>query len=245
VIMGDVKLTVTDMGGAHNSDLDASRARLIRGGSWKKQRIIVIIPAGEMIPATVALTHWNLMFPPNNGVIRILAQGCEVGEAYSAALEGVLSDLNLREWEYVLTLEHDNTPPADGVLKLLERMEEHPEFACIGGSYFTKGAGGVWQGWGDPNDGLNFRPQLPDPNGGLVEVNGTGMGFNLWRTSMFLDNRMRRPFFRTQTEGGVSTQDLYFWSHAKSLGYRCAIDCSVKVGHWDQNGDFGLPRFAW
>lgn len=244
--MGDVKLTVTDMGGAHNSDLDASRARLIQGGSWKKQRIIVIIPAGEMIPATVALTHWNLMFPPNNGVIRILAQGCEVGEAYSAALDGVLNDPNLREWEYVLTLEHDNTPPADGVLKLLERMESHPEMAAISGAYWTKGAGGVFQGWGDASDPvLNFRPQLPRADGGMQEVNGIGMGFALFRMSMFRDIRLRRPWFKTQTEGGVSTQDLYFCSNAKSFGYRFGVDTSVRVGHYDHSGDFGLPRFAW
>ena len=244
--MGDPKLTITDMGGAHNSDLESTRARLIKGGSWKRQRMIVIIPAAETISAKVALTHWNLMFPPNNSVIRILAQGCEVGEAYSAALEGILADPNLREWEYVLTLEHDNTPPADGVLKLLESMELHPEFGCIGGLYFTKGMGGVAQIWGDHTDPiLNFRPQLPRTDGGLQECNGTGMGFNLWRMSMFRDPRLRKPWFKTQTVGGVSTQDLYFWSDAKAHGYRCAIDTSVRVGHHDHDGAFGIKDFTW
>lgn len=232
-------MVVQDFQGEHNRDLGKTSARLIKGGSWKRQRIVCIIPAGEMIPAKVALTHWNLAFPPNNGVVRMLAQGMEVGDAYSSAIEQILAHPDLREWEYILTLEHDNTPPADGVLKLLERMEAHPEFACIGGLYFTKGYGGVAQIWGDIRDPvLNFRPQPPDLNGGLVECVGTGMGFNLWRMSMFRDERLRKPWFVTQKKDGVATQDLYFWADARKYGYRCAIDCSVKVGHYDHKEDF-------
>lgn len=232
------QLIVQDFAGAHNGDLNKTSARLIKGGSWKKQRIVVIIPSAALIPAKVALTHWNLAFPPNNGVVRILALGDEVGVAYSQAIEQVLAHPELSQWEYILTLEHDNTPPADGVFKLLEQMEAHPEYACIGGLYFTKGEGGVAQIWGDPKDPVvNFRPQLPDPNGGLVECCGTGMGFNLFRMSMFKDEKLRKPWFHTQTKDGVSTQDLYAWSDFRKYGYRCAIDCSVKVGHYSYQDD--------
>ncbi len=233
------QITVQDFGGRLSDDLDATRLRLIKGGSWKNQRIAVVIPAGDSIPAKVALTHWNLIFPPNNGTVRILAQGMEVGEAYSTAIEQIINHPELSKWEYLLTIEHDNCPPPDGVLHLLERMEEHPEFATIGGLYFTKGEGGVAQIWGDPADPvLNFRPQLPDPAGGLVECCGTGMGFNLWRLSMFKDERLRKPWFKTLAgKEGVGTQDLYFWGDARKYGYRCAVDCSVRVGHYDQQGD--------
>jgi hypothetical protein len=210
----------------------------MKGGSWKKQRIIFIIPTGSMIPAKVYLNHMNLMFPPNQGVYRILAQGMEVGEAYSSAIEGILADPVLRDWEYVLTIEHDNTPPADGVVKLIEAMEEHPELSCIGGLYFTKGPEGVAQIWGDPKDTtVNFRPQPPVPDQ-LVECVGTGMGFNLFRLSMFKDERLRRPWFKTTSGAqGCSTQDLYFWTDARKYGYRCAVDCRVRVGHYDSSGD--------
>lgn len=232
------QLIMQDFAGAHNDDLNGTRARLIKGGSWKRQRIVVILPSADMIPAKVALTHWNLAFPPNNGVVRMLALGQEVGDAYSTAIEQILAHPDLSQWEYLLTIEHDNTVPGDGVLKLLERMEEHPEYACIGGLYFTKGYGGVAQIWGDVNDPVvNFRPQLPDPNGGLVECVGTGMGFNLWRLAMFKDSRLRKPWFHTQKKDGVATQDLFFWSDARKYGYRCAIDCSVKVGHYDVQND--------
>lgn len=210
----------------------------MKGGSWKKQRIILILPASDLIPAKVALSHWNLIFPPNNGIVRMLALGMEVGEAYTSAIEGILSHPELKDWEYILTIEHDNMPPQDGILKLLEQLENHPELSCVGGLYFTKGEGGVAQIWGDPKDPVvNFRPQLPDPNGGLVECCGTGMGFNLFRLGMFKDPQLRKPWFKTQKEGGVSTQDLYFWGDARKYGYRCAIDCSVKVGHYDFQND--------
>ena len=233
------QLVVTDLGGAHNKDLTRTRARLMKGASWKKQRIIVILPAADLIPAKVALSHWNLAFPPNNGVVRILAQGMEVGDAYSTAIEQILANEELAKWEYILTIEHDNAPPPDGVIKLCEQMEAHPEFACIGGLYFTKGENGVAQIWGDARDPvLNFRPQPPDPNGGLVECCGTGMGFNLFRLSMFRDPKLRRTWFVTQTKGGLSTQDLYAWGDFRKHGYRCAIDCSIRVGHFDHVADF-------
>lgn len=235
--------------GAHNADLEGTRARLLRGGSWKKQRIVVVIPSADLIPAKVALSHWNLAFPPNNGVARILAQGLEVGDAYSSAIEQVLAHPEFSQWEYLLTIEADNCPSGDGVIKLVERMDAHPEMACIGGLYFTKGEGGCAQIWGDINDPVvNFRPQLPDPNGGLVECYGTGMGFNLWRLKMFKDERLKKPWFRTlngRDGQGIGTQDLTFWSDARKYGYRCAIDCAVKVGHYDYAGAFGPPDMMW
>ncbi len=231
-------LVTSDFAGAHNADLAHTTARLLRGGSWKRQRIIMVMPADTLIPAKCALALWNLAFPPNNGVVRMLAQGMEVGDAYSTAIQTILDHPDLSQGEYLLTVEHDNTPPSDGVLQLIARMEAHPEFACIGGGYFTKGEGGVFQAWGDPTDPvLNFRPQVPRA-GELMEVCGTGMGFNLWRLSMFKDERLRKPWFRTiASKEGIGTQDLAFWSDARKYGYRCAIDCTVAVGHLDYVND--------
>lgn len=233
-----MSLIVQDTAGLHNSDLSKTRERLIKGATWKRQRIIVVLPAGASIPSRVALSHWNLAFPPNNGVVRILAQGLEVGEAYSTAIEQILTHPELKDWEYLLTVEHDNMPPSDGVLKLVEQMEAHPEYACIGGLYYTKGEGGVAQIWGDPKDPVpNFRPQVPEA-GNLMECCGTGMGFNLFRLSMFKDKKLRKPWFKTEkSAAGVATQDLYFWMDARKHGYRCAIDCDVRVGHYEMERD--------
>ena len=224
--------------GLHNADLTANAARILESGSWKKQRVIVVLPAGKSIPTKVALSHWNLIFPPNNGMFRMAAIGMEVGEAYSEAIAQILAHPELSQWEFILTIEHDNMPPADGLLRLVRDMEQHPEYACIGGLYWTKGELGVPQIWGDPKDPLiNFRPQVPVPNE-LVECCGTGMGFNLWRLSTFKDDRLRKPWFKTYSGAdGLGTQDLYFWGDARKHGYRCAVDCGILVGHYDVEND--------
>jgi hypothetical protein len=225
--------------GKHNEELSKSSARIMQGATWKKQRVIVIVPASDMIPAKVYLSHCCLIFPPNQAAHRMLALGQEVGEAYSNCIEAIISHPDLSQWEYILTMEHDNAPPGDGLLRLIEQMENHPEYACIGGLYWTKGECGVPQLWGSPNQDpiLNFRPQVPVP-GQLMEVYGTGMGFNLWRLSMFKDTRIKRPLFKTKAGlDGVGTQDLAFWTEARKYGYRCAVDCGVLVGHYDSVQD--------
>jgi hypothetical protein len=226
--------------GFHNANLPASTVRFLQGASWKKQDTIILLPAAKMVPTKAAMSWMNLLSPPNQSAPKIGMIGMEVGEAYSTAIEQVLAHPQLKDHRYILTIEHDNIPPQDGLLRLLKHMEEHPEFACIGGLYWTKGPGGVPQIWGDPKDPLiNFRPQPPNPNGGLVECCGTGMGFNLWRTEMFRDPKLRRPWFRTVASAteGVGTQDLYAWGDFRKHGYRCAIACDVLVGHYDVKED--------
>jgi hypothetical protein len=232
--------------GRHNADLGKSTARILQGASWKKTRVVMLIPAGESIPTKVYLSHCSLIFPPNQPAHRMAAIGLEVGEAFSNSIAEIVNHPDLGQWEYLLTIEADNAPPSDGLVKLIKRMDEHPELSCIGGLYWTKGDGGVPQIWGDPSDPvLNFRPQ-PPRSGELVECCGTGMGFNLWRMSMFKDARLRKPWFKTIADKtGVGTQDLYFWGDARKYGYRCAIDCDVLVGHYDMEGKFGPADVMW
>ena len=233
--------------GKHNFDIRETMQRLTNEGAYKDQSVIVLVPAFGTVPTKVLASWWNMFFPPNQKVAKIFAVGMEVGEAFTSAIEMILAHPELSKFKYILTVEHDNIPPPDGAVKLMQRMEKHPEYSCIGGLYFLKGAGGVAQIWGDRKDPqLNYRAQVPDPDGGLVECYGTGMGFNLWRLDMFRDERLRKPWFKSScsTDEGVSTQDLYFWTDASKY-HRCAIDCSVKVGHYDHEGKFGEADFTW
>jgi hypothetical protein len=244
------QLVVASLEGHHATNMPETVSRLQRGGTWRRQRIVVVLPTAEMMPTAVTMALWNLAFPPNNGVVKIAAIGDEVGEAYSRAIESVLNTPQLCDWEYLLCVEHDNLAPGDGVIKLVERMEAHPEFSAIQGLYFTKGAGGCAQIWGSPQQDpvLNYRPQPPDPNGGLIETYGVAQGFTLFRLAMFRDERLKRPWFRTlngKDGQGLGTQDLVLWNDARQYGYRCAVDCSVKVGHIDFTGDFGPKGFVW
>lgn len=231
-------LNATDAG-YHNLHAE-SISRIVKGGTWKKQDMVVIMPASERVHMRVVISWMSLIYPPNNAAHKVAALGLEVGQAYSETIAALLDHPATKGCRFFLTIEHDNLPPPDGLMKLLTHMEAHPELACIGGLYWTKGDLGVPQIWGDVNDPvLNFRPQ-PPKNDGLVECCGTGMGFNLWRTEMFRDTRLRRPWFKTtaSTHEGAMTQDLYFWSDARKYGYRCAVACDVKVGHYDHERDF-------
>lgn len=233
-------------GGQHNADLNKTISRLKKDKSYKDLSCIMIVPCFGSIPTKAVASWMNLYSPPNAKFMRMFAVGMEVGHAFSTAIESILNHPDLSKWKYILTVEHDNLPPPNGIVKLLAEMEEHPEYACIGGLYFTQGPGGCAQIWGDINDPIpNYRPQIPKPDT-LQECYGTGMGFNVWRLDMFKDQKLRRPWFKTQTEQGVATQDLYFWGDAHKHGYRCAIDTSVKVGHYDLTGQRGgIPDHVW
>lgn len=228
--------------GEHNANLEKTISRLEKSASAKDQSTVLIVPAFGSVPTKAVASWLSLYFPPNQKIVRLFALGMEVGKAYSSCIANVLAHEELSKFKYVVTLEHDNIPPPDGLVRLLESMEANPQFDAIGGLYYTKGPGGCAQIWGDATPGvpLNFRPQVPDPKGGLVECCGTANGFNAFKLSMFKDEKLRRPWFQTTSDmkNGSYTQDLYFWTDARKHGYRCAIDCSIKVGHYDLASDF-------
>jgi hypothetical protein len=227
--------------GLHNGDIAMSLTRLGKESVYKDLSTICIIPALNQVATKAASSWWNLMAPPNQKFVKLFAQGMEVGEAYSQTIEQILAHPDLSKFKYILTMETDNVVPPDGLMKLLQQMEAHPEFACIGGLYWTKGYNGVPQIWGDVNDPvLNFKP-MPPVAGQLVECCGTGMGFNLFKVEMFRDSKLRKPWFKTtaSTTEGMYSQDLYAWTDFRKHGYRCAIDCGVLVGHVDSE------NFVW
>lgn len=246
----DTKPELLVMGsGAHNEAL--MEGKLDNAFSYKRSRVVYVIPAIGAIPPKVYLSHRSLIFPPNQAMLPMLVHGAEVGDAYERALTAILGDPNLREWEFILTLESDNCPQPDAVLKLLAAMEKHPEYSVISGLYWCKGVGGpngmgVPHLWGDITDSqVNYRPVKPRP-GEIIEVYGTSMGAALWRMSMFRDPRIPRPLFKTKADlNGVGTQDLAAANELHKLGYRFAVDCSVLVGHYDYEGKFGPPDMMW
>ena len=225
--------------GRHNADLTTSTARVLGSGTWKQQRTICLLPAGKSIDTRVYANHRTMITPPNQGFTVMACVGDEVGIAYSNMMQAILADPVLSTWEYVLTIEHDNTVPPDGLLRLMKRMDENPQFAAISGLYWTKGEGGVPQIWGDIRDPqVNYRPQAPVP-GELVECYGLGMGFVLHRMSMFRELKAKgvpQPWWKTRASAaeGIGTQDLYAWGEIfRPHGYRCAVDCACLVGHLD------------
>lgn len=230
-------------GGYHNKDIEKSRDRLIKGNTYKDLSTICIIPTRGVIPAKVVQSWWSLMPPMNQRFMRIFMIGMEVGEAYNNAIEFIINHPDLSKWKYLLTLEEDNMPAPDGLLKLYEAINAPPGYDVVGGLYWTKGEGGQPMIYGNVKDiPKNFIPQPPIPDT-IQECNGLGMGFNLFKLDIFKNPKLQRPFFKTLQEHipGVGTkaytQDLRFFEDAGRLGYRFACDTKVKVGHYDIDRD--------
>ncbi len=236
----DIKpqIIVENLQGYHNASAE-TQDRLFRGKTYKDLSTICIVPTRGMISAKVTQSWMGMMMPMNQKFTRLFMIGMEVGEAYTNAINFILSNPDLSKWKYILTLEEDNMPPQDGLLKLYENIED---YAAIGGLYWTKGEGGQPMIYGDPNDSeFNFRPQMPTAE--IQPCNGLGMGFTLFKMDIFKDSRLEMPWFKTLQEWDSSkgargyTQDLYFFEKIHKLGYKVACDTRVKVGHYDVDQD--------
>jgi hypothetical protein len=221
---------------AHNNNLDGARDRLMRGNSYKDLSTVCVIATRGVVPWRVVSSWWSLITPMNQKFLRIGVENMEVGEAYNQAVETILNNPELSKWKYMLTIEEDNCPPPDGLLKLYESMDK---FDVVGGLYWTKGECGQPMIYGDPNVmPQNYIPQLPRPET-VQRANGLGMGFNLFKIDIF--RKVPKPWFKTLQEykpgigTEMATQDLYFYKKAALDGFKFACDTRVKVGHWDQN----------
>jgi len=227
--------------GIHNKDLDISSERLEKSKSYQDLSTIIICPTRGKIPARVVQSWMGLMRPMNQKVIGpIFATNMEVGEAYNSLIESILANPELSKWKYILTIEEDNMPPADGLLKLYESMDKYD---VVQGIYWTKGEGGQPMIYGDPNViPKNYIPQKPIGET-IQQCNGLGMGFNLFKLDIFKNKDLPKPWFKTfqgviPGEGAKAyTQDLYFYENAAKLGYTFACDNRVKVGHYDYEND--------
>lgn len=233
------QIIVPDNSGIHNASDYAER--LNKSKSYRDLSTIIICPTRGLISARIVQSWQGMMRPMNQKVIGpIFMQGMEVGEAYNQAIKMILENPDLKDYRFILTLEEDNSMPADGLLKLYESIDDYD---AVGAIYWTKGPEGQPMCYGNPAQvPLNFIPQNPSPDS-VTPCNGLGMGFTLFRTEMFKDKRFEYgQWFKTLQEVGPQgakayTQDLYFFEKAVGMGYKMACDSRVKVGHYDYAND--------
>jgi hypothetical protein len=188
----------------------------------------------------------RLVKPMNVPIIEMMVSGYEVGDAYSQAVDTILSNPGLKNFKYMLTVEYDNIVPfipntGGPLMMLYDDIEKG--FDIVGGLYWTKGIPSMPLIYGDvkskKDDSEGYFKVIHNwKDGDLVECNGMGMGFTLFKMEIFKDKRLEKPYFKTCNEHAekgtkLYTQDLYFFEQARKLGYRCAVDTKIKVGHLD------------
>lgn len=189
----------------------------------------------------IVLESWKRMIRPmNHPVYDVVLSGHEVGEAYDLAVDAILQHDVLSKCKFILFLEDDivipSMPGTRGPLfALFDRIADGYDVA--NGLYYLKTDVSFPLIFGDPQQGTdNFECITAgwEP-GDVVECNGAGMGFSLWRMDIFRDKRFERPFFKTLQEIGVGamTQDLYAYRKIRALGYRVCVDTSVRCGHFN------------
>ena len=224
--------------GLHNIDLEKSIERVDQSKMYKDCSTIIICPTRGTFPTRVVQSWMKLMKPMNQLVAGpIFAESMRVDDAYNSLIKYILDNDYLKNFKYILTIEEDNLPPADGLLKLYEHMDEYD---IIGGLYWSKSENGFPMMFGDPEkDPMDSLPQKPEI-GKVIHVNALGMGFNLFKLDIF--KKMQEPWFKTvegtSTDGNIQvTQDIYFYRNANKEGFKCACDCRILVGHLDSRKD--------
>lgn len=184
--------------------------------------------------------------PMNMPVIDVMISGYEVGEAYEKGIESILANPNLNSFRHILFMEDDVIVPymnnSFGPLsKLTSNLDKYD---VVSGLYWTKGEPSLPLVYGDGKmeGGSPMAVNRDWKMGDVVEVNGCGMGFTLMKREVFENPKLEKPFFKTISEiknhvySGF-TQDLYFYSKIKALGYKIAVDTGVRCGHLDFSTD--------
>src|SRR5271156_6435833 len=117
--------------GEHNADPDSS-FRMLNSNTFRDLSTVWVTPSPDgKLDAQVVFQSWlSMLMPLNQKVMRLVVANGEVGKAYEAAVEMILRDPI--QWKYMLTLETDNLPPREGLLKLYEAIEQ---FDAVGGLY--------------------------------------------------------------------------------------------------------------
>jgi len=226
--------------GSNNGALDESIERIDKSKMYEDCSTIIICPTRGSFPTRV-VQSWMKLQKPLNQIVHgpIFAEAMKVDAAYNALIEYILGHEELSKVKYILTIEEDNLPPIDGLLRLYDNMDK---FDVIGGLYWGKGKEGFPMIFGDPENGdpLDVKPQTPK-EGEVQEANALGMGFNLFKLDIF--RKLEKPWFKTLEgldENGVPqkiSQDIYFYRKAAKEGYKFACDNKILVGHYDSGED--------
>jgi hypothetical protein len=234
------RILVSSNEGINNTNLDESIERVDKSKMYEDNSTIIICPTRGMFPTRVVQSWMKLMRPMNQNIAGpIFAESMKVDAAYEALIDYILANEFLNKFKYILTIEEDNLPPSDGLLKLLSTISGS-EYSVVSGLYWGKGDNGFPMIFGDPSIYGDYKPQKVQPNT-IQEANALGMGFNLFKLDMFRD--IPKPWFKTIQEKDeygndrAMTQDIYFYEKAAKQGYKFACNTGVLVGHYDTKTD--------
>jgi hypothetical protein len=138
---------------------------------------------------------------------------------------------------YLLFQGDDMLPPSNGIQVLAHVLDNlvDVEVPAVSGLYHVKHYPRATVAWRSQNtivEGKDFK------SGDLVEVDGTGLDFCLFKTKYL--KMVPKPRFKTvETLDLSTTEDVYFWhKFRQATGLRPFVHTGCVVGHYCSKTDF-------
>lgn len=223
----------------------------IKLNSYESKSVVCVIPTRGQIDARVVNAWFRLISPVNHGFVRFLVTGGEVADAYNTAITGIINHPELSKYKYILTMEDDNLPPPDGLLKLLDAMiaakKQGQKYWALSGLYWSKGnEAGMPLYFGDVTKSEYNLDIMPLNEKGITDCCLIPQGFTLYDMDIF--RQTEYPWFKTvesydptkpvldQTQ--AYTQDCYFFKKVFEKKLKVGVVADVKVGHLDTSTGF-------
>ena len=200
-----------------------------------KKLLVLCIPTLGKTSMLWAANAIQLGAPMVGSQTSVVAMGREIGDARETIVNTLLSQKPTAE--YALFYGDDNLPNYDAVTLLFETMQKTGADAVSGLYYMKVSPPDVPILWRNDKAG----PLLPgiDFNlGEIVQVDGTGLDFVLFKTSAL--EKVKKPRFKTLVEWikgkgmVVQTEDAYFWQRwLDAHGKGPLVDTRCRVGHYN------------
>lgn len=219
---------------------------LIQLDSYSDRSTVCIIPTRGNVDVRVVNAWFKMLSPPNQKFARIFVSGGEVADSYNTAISDILKHPQLSRYKYVLTLEDDNIPPPDGLIKLFESMDaaakNNEPLWALAGLYWSKGE--------NMSIPIAFgNRDLEKWNMDCIDLNDEGVtkclvipqGFTLYRMDLF--RKVSYPWFETGAhyDPGQApidqitaySQDVFFFKKCFESHLDVGVRADVRVGHLD------------
>lgn len=221
----------------------------IKLNSYQDKSIACVIPTRGSVDVEVIDSWFKLITPVNQKFSKLFIANGEIADAYNTGILLVLNNPTLSKCRFLLTMEDDNLPPQDGILKLIDSMIEHEnngdKYWAISGVYWTKPSRDCIEhapiAWGCVEDGeWNMKAPPLKEDGSVTQCCLIPQGFTLYDLDLF--RKMEYPWFKVvewhpHNEGidnePAQTQDSYFFKKVWEAGLKVGIRADVKVGHLD------------
>jgi hypothetical protein len=170
---------------------------------------------------------------PELEVVLLTPQRMEISTARNVAIEIAIQ----KECDLFFWLDDDTMCQSDTLVRLIKRLEEHPEISAISPRYYVRGFPFYPMAFHSKECSESQwelkKDEIDTTGDGLMECRALGNGCTMTRMSVFkslVQSCEAREWYRT---GKGFTEDVYFAYKAVSVDptFKCAVDLTLTAKH--------------